>query len=418
MNINLYRKGIKTFITDNPKVVLWSGIACFVLTTISVCGSVYLYKRKKKCDTESEMANTINKGAVAIKKMQVETDSDLVKAIQEGEIAIRKKRNDTECDILSEAAHTAFKMMEQATSLTPELKELKSEVLLTKEELMTMKEELAKIQITTTGLGCATTSATASQGHSAEELFTEAPIDNSVWIVYGYMKVGLVNLLVGGGGVGKSIVMMQIALAIAKGACPEFLPAESCNSVKLLVVFYRLEDFSDELHGKYGQGQVLKESGMKFYLSTDLPENTLNGFIEHLKDLAGRIQGDTAVCADPATKLEGYRHAEFIRGVEEAQSIAKERGKTLTVVASAHNDEIKDWNVLTNRDIKGGDKGLQQAGSVTAIRNERTGKDYSFLQSMKEPKGSPKPFNGNVLVMKIENDRIDSNNWYLHYKQI
>ena len=82
-------------------------------------------------------------------------------------------------------------------------------------------------------------------------------------------------------------------------------------------------------------------------------------------------------------------------------AIAKKRNVTMTIVASAHIDEIKDWTLLSNCDIQGGDTGLQQAGSVTAIRRERTNlEQFRFLQSLKEPKGSPKPFNGDVLVCK------------------
>ena len=73
--------------------------------------------------------------------------------------------------------------------------------------------------------------------------------------------------------------------------------------------------------------------------------------------------------------------------------------------------------VLTNCDIKGGDKGLQQAGSVTALRRERTNvEEYRFLQCLKEPKGSPKPFNGDVLVMRKVHEQLDDSNKQLYYQ--
>ena len=63
------------------------------------------------------------------------------------------------------------------------------------------------------------------------------------------------------------------------------------------------------------------------------------------------------------------------------------------------------------------DKGIQQAGSVTALRKERTNvEEYRFLQCLKEPKGSPKPFNGDVLVMKKVHEQLDDSNKYLYYK--
>lgn len=120
-------------------------------------------------------------------------------------------------------------------------------------------------------------------GISSEELFNRQPTERSKWIVDGYMKVGLINLLVAGSGVGKSILMMQIALATAKGVRPEFLPDTSCASVMLKVYYYRLEDFADELEGKYDSGNEFKGFGITWYLPEDLPQFSLEGLLEHLK---------------------------------------------------------------------------------------------------------------------------------------
>ena len=230
------------------------------------------------------------------------------------------------------------------------------------------------------------------------------------------MKVGQLNLLVAGGGVGKSILMVQIARAVAKGIRPEFLSSECCASIQLPVVFYRLEDFPGELEGKYGDGSALRNSGIRWFLPKDLLQFDLTGFIDHLKKLAATCTKDTLVCIDPATKLTGYRHSEFINGVEDAMATAKAHNITLTVLASIHLDEIKDWTVLTNCDIKGGDNALQQAGSVTALRRERTDVEkYRYLQCLKEPKGSPKPFNGEVLVCKTVEKSSDGKK-NLHYE--
>lgn len=253
-------------------------------------------------------------------------------------------------------------------------------------------------------------------GCSTEELFNRVPIENSKWVVDGYMKEGLVNLLVAGGGVGKSILMVQIAHAVAKGIRPEFLSSECCASIQLPVVFYRLEDFPGELEGKYGDGSALRNSGIRWFLPKDLLQFDLTGFIDHLKKLAATCTNDTLVCIDPATKLTGYRHSEFINGVEDAMATAKAHNITLTVLASIHLDEIKDWTVLTNCDIKGGDKALQQAGSVTALRRERTDVEiFRYLQCLKAPKGSRKPFKGEVLVCK-QVEFLDDGKKYLHYQ--
>ena len=262
-----------------------------------------------------------------------------------------------------------------------------------------------------------TDSVTSCHGRSSAELFNRSRTDNSTWIVEGFMKLGMVNLLVAGGGVGKSIIMVQIALAVAKGTRPEFLPEDCSVSIRQSVKYYRLEDFGDELEGKYGNGKVLHNSSIEWFLPEDLPSSTLVDFVEHIKALADSLTEDTVVFIDPATKLDGYKHIEFIKGVEEAMTIAKARNVTLTIIGTVHLDEIKDWSLLTNCDIKGGDKGLQQAGSVTALRRERTNvEEYRFLQCLKEPKGSPKPFNGDVLVMRKVHEQLDDSNKYLHFE--
>ena len=259
------------------------------------------------------------------------------------------------------------------------------------------------------------------RGRTSTELFSRtAHEDHEGWIVEGYMRVGMVNLLAAGAGAGKTTLMTQIALATDKGARPEFLPTNCCDSVKLRVVYYRLENFANELHGKYGDGKVLKESGIEWVLPEDLREKNVPGLVAHLKGVAGHLTGDALVCIDPATKLENYNHKDFIRGVEEAMEIAKTSSHAqLTIIASIHLDEIEDWKPINLTDIKGGDGAVQQAGSVTALRKERREREgYRFLQCMKEPKGHPQPFNGDVLVCKMVEELEGVKYLHLQYDSI
>lgn len=253
-------------------------------------------------------------------------------------------------------------------------------------------------------------------GRSTAELFNQASLVDANWIVDGYMKAGHINFVVAGGGVGKSILITQISLAVALGKRPVFLPDSCSASVKNKVVYYRLENFADELTGKYGDGKALLDAGIKWFLLSDLPTSNLDGFIKHLEALAVELTEDTLVCVDPATKLSGYKHDSFVTGVEHAMALARDKDITMSLVVSIHHNEIKDWNPLSIGDIKGGDKAFQLAGSVIAIRKERTGDDYRFLQCLKDPKGSPSPYDGKVLVCKVVNECSDSTDKYLHYE--
>ena len=337
----------------------------------------------------------------------------------------KRKKVDTESDILKNVSDTACEVFKQATSVAPDMKELKEDLKATAEELRAVKEEL---KATMEGFTCVNppmaeenpaprTSGNEFKGRSSADLFKQSYTSTGKWIVDMYMKVGLINFLVASSGKGKSIALTDIARAVDKGVRPAFLPDTCCVSVKQIVKYYRLEDFTDELTGKYGEGKVLKESGIEWFLPEDLSEKSLDAFIDHLKGMVGTLTEDATIFVDPATKLSGYKHGAFINGLEEAMEAAKRRGITLSFVASIHHDEISDWKALTNDTIKGGDKGIQQAGSVTALRNERTGNEYRLFQCLKEPKGSGTPLNGQVLICKIVSEEIDDNNknTYLQY---
>lgn len=259
---------------------------------------------------------------------------------------------------------------------------------------------------------------TAPNLRSSASVFTRpSGFGPKVWLVDGYAKPGQITMIVAGADVGKSSLLTQTALAVAKGVRPEYLP-DSCNaSLRQDVVYYRIEDFPDELEGKYGAGEVLKVENLLWVLPEDLGVSSLSAFLAHVKRLANTLERDTLVCADPVTKLDGYRHEECIKGLEEAQKIAKENGVTLTVIVTAHLDEINDSKHLTTEFIKGGDKGVQQAGSVIALRMEGTsGRNHRFIQCLKAPKGHPMPFPEGVLVCKYVKTQLDEDNSYLHFE--
>lgn len=336
------------------------------------------------------------------------------KSKADAENAIRKKRAETECDIMKMASQTAFSMMKRNNSVNSDGEGNKAEAFETKDEIKSEGEDMNQ-NSNSSDTRCSSTqvSDTDYRGCSSEELFNRSYKCHTNWIVDGYMKTDMINLLVAGAGVGKSICLTQIAIAVAKGIRPEFLPSCKEASVKMHVLFYRLEDFSGELEGKYGNGEVFHGSDLEWFLPRHLPVNSLDGFLEHLKGVMEVAKKDVLVCIDPVTKLSGYKHENFIKGMEKVMAMAKSHGITMTVAASIHLDEIKDWTELTNSNIKGGDKALQQAGSVTAIRRERR-EGHCYLQCMKEPKGYPKPFDGNVLVCKFEEGTPDVDR-YLHY---
>lgn len=251
--------------------------------------------------------------------------------------------------------------------------------------------------------------------YTSKQIFEELENQSQDWILDGFIRPEQISFIVGGGSSGKSIIMTDIAIALSKGVKPLLLPDECNDSMKLDVLSYRIEVFNQELQGKYGKGQILKDSDIGWRKVDELSSFTLEGLIEAFKLDAGAITKPTVILADPVTKIPGYNHKVFIAGAEEAMKIAAQRGIPLSIVASAHLDEIDDWKSVTSSDIKGGDILFQQAGAVVAICKGRGGKNYRFLKCLKPAKGSPTPFDEKVIVIRSEKTKIDEENWYVHY---
>ena len=232
-----------------------------------------------------------------------------------------------------------------------------------------------------------------------------------VWFVEGFVAIGLVNWLLAGAGVGKSIFMVQIAVAVSSGARIEFLPYDSHIPRKCQVVFYRIEVFANEYSGKYGDGKMLEESGIKWRDRNDLSAPNYQGLIDDLKQMVETISEDTLVCIDPATKLSDFDPGKFAEDAEKTMERAKEKGLRLSFLCSAHLDEIAPWKPVTTVDIRGGDRLIQTAGSAFTIRKEKTDETSRYLKSLKQPKGYAG--DDNVLVCKL----VSGNN-YAHAEYV
>ena len=235
-------------------------------------------------------------------------------------------------------------------------------------------------------------------------------------IAPGLIGMGLVNYIVAGASIGKTILVTQIALAAAYGNHVQFLPNKEGKAIKMTVLYYRMEEYDGEFQNKYGKGTIIQKAGILWRTKTMMKDFTLNGLIQDIKlYVAQYAQSDTLICIDPITKLPDFNAEKFIIGTEEIKEIAKSKGITLTYIVSAHVDEIKDWSPLTSVNIKGSDKLIQQGGSVTALRKERSSRNSRFLQVLKAPKGYAEP--DKVIVSEIIEEEIGENdkNTFLNF---
>lgn len=224
------------------------------------------------------------------------------------------------------------------------------------------------------------------QGYSYEEVADDDNNDID-WIVEGLVARQQITFLLGCAGIGKSLLQTQIALRAAKGEAMEFLP-DSKPTGPLKVIYYQLERFKGELKGKYGRGGIFKDTE-NFTFAAEQPHN-VDSLLKDIRKCLNTLTGDTLICIDPASKLDGYIISieKLIKGLEEILRLASERKIGLSFLVSSHVEEIPEWKPLRSDNIVGGDKLIQQAGAVFAIRKEKSSNDARFIQTLKAPKGS------------------------------
>ncbi len=222
---------------------------------------------------------------------------------------------------------------------------------------------------------------------SYSQLNENAYAGRDLWYVEGIVAVGLVNWILGGSGIGKSTLMIQILVAVSTGKKVEFLPDDSLSPRKTTVVFYRLENFETEYSGKYGDGKVLDESGIKWRNPNKVDLSTYQKLHSDLEKLVEVTNEDLFVGIDPLTKLPDFDAGKFAEDASKLLKRASEKGIRLTFLCSAHLDEVEPWKPITTADIKGGDRLIQTAGSVFAIRYEGTDYTHRYIKILKPAKG-------------------------------
>ncbi len=228
---------------------------------------------------------------------------------------------------------------------------------------------------------------TVTPGMSFSEMMNRPMSHESGVIVEGYIMKGQISFGVAGADSGKTIYAVDTGIAAASGKVPTFLAPDSLPSEKMNVIFYRLEDRAGELPKRYGAGEVFSALPFTWIMRGDLQAPTEDCLIDDIKGRCKTIVTDTLIIVDPLSKLIGFDAAKFIREMEDLQTEYAKKGIILSVFCTAHTEEDKPWKPLTTDQILGGDKLLQQAGSVFSIRKERRGQGYRFLQTLKPPKG-------------------------------
>lgn len=247
--------------------------------------------------------------------------------------------------------------------------------------------------------------------HSFQQMTSRPMAEESGWLVPWYAKKGQVSGCVAGADLGKTILMIDCALAAAKGEKPSFLPEGAPKADKMDVVYYRLEERAGEMRDRYGDGSVFP-ANFGWITKGDMVSPTFDGLIADIAKRAEGFERDTAAFVDPLSKLKNWDLAKFLTAMEEVQEKCASRGISFSVLFSAHTEETKDWKPLTPDMVRGGDVVIQQVGALFALRRERAGNGYRFIQTLKVPKGEVEK--GVVDVIRFEGRKEDQPGSYTH----
>jgi len=246
---------------------------------------------------------------------------------------------------------------------------------------------------------------------SFQQMSSRPMVEESGWLVPWYAKKGQVSGCVAGADTGKTILMIDSALAVAKGEKPTFLPEGAPKADKMDVVFYRLEVRSGEMRERYGDGSVFP-ANFGWITKGDLASPTFDGLLADIAKRAEGFERDTSVFVDPLSKLKNWDLAKFLTAMEEVQDNCAARGIVVSVLFSAHTEETKPWKPLTPDMVRGGDVVIQQVGALFALRRERAGNGFRFLQTLKVPKGEAEK--DLVDVIRFEGRKEDQPDSYTH----
>jgi len=246
---------------------------------------------------------------------------------------------------------------------------------------------------------------------SFQQMLSRPMAKSSGWLVPWYAKKGQISGCVAAADTGKTILMTDCALAAANGTTPTFMPSGAPKADKMDVVYYLLEERAGEFRDRYGNGAIFP-ANFGWVPKGDLAIQTFDGLIADIEKRADGFNRDTAVFVDPLSRFKNWDLAKFLSAMEDVQDKCAAKGIIVSVLFSAHTEETKAWKPLTPDMVRGGDVVIQQVGALFALRLERGGNGFRFLQTLKVPKGEVEK--GTVDVIRFESRKKNQPNSYTH----
>lgn len=220
--------------------------------------------------------------------------------------------------------------------------------------------------------------------------------DTPVFLVKNFLRQDERVIIYSGTGVGKTILAIQIAIALSMGWDIEFLPAGTTLSKPMKVILFDAEMENCDISNRYSK---LKKSlppneiatlNRNFRRLHDCHFPTIYHFLEELIDWAGKIDRDTVFIIDNLTKivpgtLTGQVIQDYYNGLRSLQRICAERGIKLTFITVNHT--TKDKDVMT-----GSCNISNFATNVYQIQEDASDKSLRYIKSEKRRWGQKESF--------------------------
>ena len=195
------------------------------------------------------------------------------------------------------------------------------------------------------------------------------------------LKYGDLVCLVSPPGVGKSILSVQIGIAVARGGAVELLPNSSVE-VPQRVFYYDGEMDDEDMADRYGKlppipnfRRISKCSFRNhYYLLKDVMERAMS------------VHGDVTVIVDNLFSiLPLLRHNQFLvlrNGIAAIQEMKKARGEYLTVIIVCHTTKTLK-RIPTLEDVGGSANITRFVNSVVYLHQSTKAADVVFLLPLK-----------------------------------
>lgn len=193
-------------------------------------------------------------------------------------------------------------------------------------------------------------------------------------------------------GIGKSILAVQMGLAIAGGkesghyATVKGILGDNWDTTKQMVEYIDGENGEDEIHSRYGKSNMDCPDNF-----TVLPAGKISS-IDELKDYISqraeknKSKGDYTIFVDHPGCYEGsgnpYRMTEFYKALKQIILSYQEGGYRLTIFIVGFLD-ADPHKPVSSTDIKGTKELKNIAHTIVALCPCRLGEEYRFLKILK-----------------------------------